>query len=200
MATVTTVTFTPPSRADDQPWTEARLEQSSTETGSYTLVELFELDPTDADPTNPATRSFTTTLATAGDWIRVIWIDADANQSEPSDPVLPEEDTVAYADAAELAAILKVNPTSNADALDRVLLAAAGEINAETGRTDLAGWEIALATEVNLERAVEHWQQMKSPFGIVGLGVEIGPAHTATDTWNRHAAKLAPLKRSWGLA
>ncbi len=200
MASIVTVTFTPPSRADDQPWTEARLEQSATETGSFTLVELFTLDPVDSDPQNPDTRSFTTSLATADYWLRVVWIDADANESDPSDPVLPDAGTEPYADAAELAAILKVNPTSNAAALARVLLAAAGEINDETGRTDLAGWEIALAAEVNLERAVEHWQQMKSPFGIIGLGSEIGPAHTSTDSWNRHAAKLQPLKRSWGLA
>ncbi len=200
MATIVTATFTPPSRADDEPWTEARLEQSATETGSFTLVELFTLDPVDSDPQNPETRSFTTSLATADYWLRVIWIDADANQSDPSDPVLPDTGTEPYADAAELAAILKVNPTSNATALARVLLAAAGEIKEETGRTDLAGWEIALAAEVNLERAVEHWQQMKSPFGVIGLGSEVGATHTSTDSWNRHAAKLQPLKRSWGLA
>ncbi len=200
MAEIVTVTFTPPARADGNPWTQARLEESATETGSFTAIETVDLSPTDSDPTDPQTRSFTTSLATPGDWIRVVWIDADLNESDPSDPVLPSDGTTAYADAAELAAILKVNPTSNADALDRVLLAAAGEINAETGRTDLAGWELALAAEVNIERAVEHWQQMKSPFGIIGLGSEIGATHTSTDSWNRHAAKLQPLKRGWGIA
>jgi hypothetical protein len=57
----------------------------------------------------------------------------------------------------------------------------------------------ALVTEVNLERAVEHWQQQESPFGVIGLGESV-PTVTAKDTWDRHANKLAPLKRTWGLA
>jgi hypothetical protein len=141
---ITLTGYQPPARYDELPWTIARIQQASTETGSYTLVE----------------------------------------------------------DVTELAAILKVNATTNADALDRVLLAAAGEIDAEIGRTDLAGWEVALAAEVNLERAVEHWQQLKSPFGIIGLGGAelLGATHIARDSWDRHAHKLAPLKRSWGIA
>ena len=71
-----------------------------------------------------------------------------------------------YATAAELATILQVNAVSNADALDRVLIAAAGEINSELGRCDLAGWELQLAAQVNLARAEELWKQMKAPWGI----------------------------------
>jgi hypothetical protein len=56
----------------------------------------------------------------------------------------------------------------------------------------------ALVTEVNLERAVEHWQQQESPFGVIGLG-EAVPTVTAKDTWDRHANKLMPLKRTWGI-
>jgi hypothetical protein len=111
---------------------------------------------------------------------------------------------MAYATAAELAGILKVSAVTHADALDRVLDAAAGEIDSELGRADdnalAEDWELAIAAEVNLERAVEHWQQMKSPFGIIGLGVETGATHTARDSWDRHAHKLAPLKETWGLA
>ena len=50
---------------------------------------------------------------------------------------------------------------------------AAGEINSEidlAADEGLAGWQVALAAEVNLERAVEHWRQQESPFGLIGLG------------------------------
>jgi len=106
--------------------------------------------------------------------------------------------------------------------MQRVLDTATAEINSEIGTAwasaDLASFPFAgtydptgayidvpdplataLITEVNLERAVEHWQQAESPFGVIGLGDSV-PTVTAKDTWDRHAYKLAPLKRSWGIA
>jgi hypothetical protein len=53
---------------------------------------------------------------------------------------------------------------------------------------------------VNLERATEHWQQMQSPFAVLGLGGDAGAITVARDTWDRHAHKLAPLKAAWGIA
>ena len=87
--------------------------------------------------------------------------------------------------------------------MERVLLVAAGEINAEIDlATDdgLAGWQLSLAAEVNLERAVEHWRQQEAPFGLIGLGPELPAERTARDSWDRHAHKLAPLKAQWGIA
>jgi hypothetical protein len=120
---------------------------------------------------------------------------------------------MAYADADELARILKIRNVSAAqsDALERVLDVAAGEIDAEIGfsldddgiqESPLAGWQLALVAEVNLERAVEHWRQQESPFGLMGIGSEFGGGaeRTARDSWERHAVKLAPLKQTWGLA
>ena len=93
-----------------------------------------------------------------------------------------------------------MNPASNADALDRVLIAAAGEINSELGRSDLAGWELQLAAQVNLARAEELWKQMKAPWGVIGAESEFGATRIARDTFERHAHALAPLKREWGIA
>ena len=112
----------------------------------------------------------------------------------------------AYATTAELARILKIRTPSQdqTDAMERVLDVAAGEIDSEIDRADtdpdLADWQLALAAEVNIERAVEHWRQQESPFGILGLGAETGATHTAGDSWKRHALKLGPLKTQWGLA
>lgn len=110
-----------------------------------------------------------------------------------------------YATTDELARILKIRtPTTDQnDALERVLLAAAGEINSEIDLdddTDLAGWQFALAAEVNLERAAELWKQQEVQFNLVGVGTEFGPTHIARNTWEPYAFKLAPLKDQWGLA
>jgi hypothetical protein len=191
---------TPPARYDEQAWTRARIQQAATETGSYTLLETIDLDPVASNPAHPPTYDLTTALATAGYWHRVVWVDDSGNLSEPTDPVHDLSGTTAYATRSELAAILKVNETNNAAALDRVLLAAAGEINSETGRTDLAGWELALAEQVNLARAEELWKQSKAPWGLIGVDTEFGATRIARDTWERHAHMLAPLKHSWGLA
>lgn len=194
--------ITPPARYDDVPWTQATIEESANGTSSWTVIETVDLDPVDTDPAQPASRSFTTTLGTAASlYYRLTFLDDDANESATTPVVQNTTATTAYADATELAAHLKIRTptTEQTEDLERVLLAAAGEINSEIARVSLAGWELALAKEVNLERAVEHWQQVASPFGIVGLG-DGAATYTARDSWDRHALKLAPLKRVWGLA
>jgi hypothetical protein len=85
----------------------------------------------------------------------------------------------------------------------RVLEAAAYEINSECNGSGTVFFGTPypdLAVEVNIERAVEHWQQQESAFGIVGLGGDAIPVTTARDSWGRHAHKLAPLKTIWGIS
>ena len=203
---VTFERFRPPARYDALPWTEARIEESDEEEGTYALIDTYTLAPVDADPTEPDYRSFTTELGTAEDyWYRIVFADLDGDTSPATVPIQNTAEAALisvepYATAAELATILQVNPTSNADALDRVLIAAAGEINSELGRSDLSGWELQLAAQVNLARAEELWKQMKAPWGVIGLDSEIGATHIARDTFARHAQALAPLKREWGIA
>ena len=112
---------------------------------------------------------------------------------------------MAYADTTELARILKIRTPSDEQeaALDRVLEAAAGEIDSEL---DLAAtssltqaWQIALLEQVNLERAAELWKLQEVQFGVV-LGSEFGATHIARNTWDKHAYVLAPLKDQWGIA
>jgi hypothetical protein len=115
---------------------------------------------------------------------------------------------LAYADSDQLAVLLKLSSANAAlrvDDLNRALDAAALEIDSELSRTE--PWDfsdnpqqLALLSEVNLERAVEHWQQGQSPFGLIGLGSETGPVFSARDSWERHARKLSPLKEQFGIA
>ena len=203
MSILTLFNYTPPARFDhDESWTQARIERSSTETGSYTTLETIDLDPVDVDASNPQPRSFTTEDATVGDWYRIVWIDDDATESEPTVPIeFVDSSTIqVFGTRAELASILKVNATDNAAALDRVLLVASGEIRHEVGVQPLDSFGQALATEVALERAAEHWSQLKSPFGFVGLGVDGSAFIAARDSFERHAYKLARIKYDWGIA
>lgn len=79
--------FQPGARFDGLPWTDARIEEGTTSAGPWTVLETQALSPVDADPTAPATRSFTTALATSPyGWFRVVFEDA-ANHEQASGSV-----------------------------------------------------------------------------------------------------------------
>jgi hypothetical protein len=210
MAVITFENFQPTPRYDDLAWTEAIIQEAATADAldaDWTTIETIPLDPVDADPADPASRDFTTENAsdTADLWYRIIFADANGDQLLPTVPVQNVTPITAYATVSELARILKIRTPSQeqTDAMERVLLTAAGEINSEIDLASdegLSGWKVALAAEVNLERAVEHWRQQESPFGLIGLGPEMPAERTARDSWDRHAHKLAPLKSQWGIA
>jgi hypothetical protein len=174
---VSFVNMTPPARFDAVPWTDAQIEESASEDGTFTTIDTVALSPVDVNPAAPSARSFTTILGTGDDlWYRVRFVDASSGFSEPSLPFLnsPLESVSApYATVAQLAALLKRDATTYAAEMTSVLTAAAEEIDAELGRTtpfdDPAP---ALVVQVNLERAVEHWHARPVGFGVIGLDTE----------------------------
>jgi hypothetical protein len=200
------VGFKPPPRFDHLPFTSLTVEESLDQLDPWTLIDTLPLSPVDADPANPQLRSFTTEKGTAlGYWYRVKFRDATGDESPPTVPIQNSGVAPAagdtYGSSAELARILKIRAPSTDQfaAMDRVLASASGEVNSEIGRVDaLAGWQIQLATEVTLERAVEHWQQEEVPYGIWENA--LGAVVVGRDTFERHALKLAPLKQTWGLS
>jgi hypothetical protein len=206
--TVSLEDFRPSPRYDGLPWTQARIEEGTAAVGPWTVLEVQSLSPVDPDPANPQYRNFTTQLGTADEqWYRIVFLDAAATTGLPTFPVQNvADDRPVYASVAELAQLLRVSASQRHNSLMRVLKAAANEIDEEIGAEDMNGNTTPysnpppLAREVNLERAVEHWQQAQSPFGIIGLGEMAGAVYTARDSWDRHAHKLSPLKSEWGLA
>lgn len=89
MEVVTFSGFIPPPRFDSIPWTELRIEEAPTEDGPWTQIDVQALNPVDADPADPATRSFTTELATGeGLWYRIIFADASGDTTLPTTPLL----------------------------------------------------------------------------------------------------------------
>jgi hypothetical protein len=134
-----------------------------------------------------------------------VFVDGNGDESAPTTPIQNTSSDSVYATSAELARILKIRtPTADQSvALTRVLVAAAGEINAEIDRAEddpIAGWQLSLAAEVNLERAAELWKEQEVQFGLVGVGSEFGATRISTNTWEKYAYKLAPLKGQWGIA
>ena len=204
---VTLQDFRPSPRYDSLPWTQARIEEGATADGPFTTLETIAISPVDADPANPAYRNFTTQLGTAPDlWYRIVFLDASGDLGLPTYAVQNSTSSrPIYATTTELATRLRVSETVEHAALRNVLEAAADEIDSEIGTADINGLSLpygnppALVHQVNIDRAVEHWTQMKNSFGLLEVG-DIGAVYTARDTWDRHAHKLAPLKSYEGMA
>lgn len=201
------VDYTPPRRFDSIAWTDVRIEEAPTVTGTYTELETISFTP-DVDPANPQARDFTTELGTdVGLWYRVIFVDGTGDESLPTTPiqnVASGSTPVAYADLDELARILSIrNPSAEQTAaLRRVLYAAAAEIDAELGRTTSFTLPYpVLVVGVNLDRAADLWRHTESIPGVTGLlGDEGGMVIPGRYSWERYAQRLAPLKETWGLA
>jgi len=199
--------FPPAARYDSIPWETVEIEEGASETGAFTLIDTLTLSPVDADPTNPASRDFSTANGTADDqWYRVRFVDANGDTSEYTEPIKNVQDdtyAVAYATADELARILKIR-TPSADqtaAMNRVLTAAALEIDAELDRPGMFSSPYPpLVVQVNLQRAAELWTLQEVPIGVVGVGSEFGATHLSRKTWDKYADTLAPLKQQWGIA
>jgi len=108
---------------------------------------------------------------------------------------------VAYATADELARILQLTGPSAAQtaALDRVLDAAAAEIDQYLARTaPLAEPYPPLVVSVNLDRAEDIWKSEQSPYGVV-MGGDATPSYPGRNSFRRHANRLLPLKEGFGV-
>lgn len=210
MSQVVTLTgYTPTPRFDSVPWTEARIEEGTTSDGPWTQIDVITLDPVDPDPSDPLERNFTTDEAsdTIGLFYRIIFADAGGATLQPTVPVQNVAQTVrdSYADLDELFRILQIRtPSGDQEAAGaRVLAAAADEIDAEIGGDDVpfTAPYPELVVQVNLDRAADLWRHTESIAGVTGLlGDEGGQITFGRYSWERYAARLAPLKVEWGLA
>lgn len=133
---VTFEDYTPPQREDGNPWTQARIDEAATSTGTWTTIDTVDLDPIDTDPSNPAAQSFTTEAGTGdGLWYRVVFFDGDGDASAPTDPVQnAPATTTAFATARDLAYRLGLTfDDEERDRADALLEAASDVIRDETG-------------------------------------------------------------------
>jgi hypothetical protein len=94
-AVVSLIDFRPSKRMDGVPWTRVRIDESDEPVGvidgafkdwsepEWFEVETIDLDPVDDDPAKPQLRSFTTTIG-GRDWYRLVFLDDDGKEDEPS--------------------------------------------------------------------------------------------------------------------
>jgi hypothetical protein len=104
---------------------------------------------------------------------------------------------------AELARVLHIRaPTADqTTAMQRCLDGSLSEVTSFIDRVDpLTPAQQQLVDEVTLERAVEHWQQQESPFGLMGLGGDSVPIYTSRNSFYRHQRKLMSVKQQMGVA
>ena len=128
--------FAPPKRYDGLPFTQALIQEAATSAGPWTTLETKTLSPVDADPANPATRSFTTALATlAAGWYRILWRDAAAAEFASDAVYFP----VTLADLTTRAAVREFLHKNNADTvqdevIDSLITRASAAIGHEIAR------------------------------------------------------------------
>jgi hypothetical protein len=74
----------PPLRNDGKPWEILQVSESAALAGPWTLIDTQQIVPVDADPSQPAERNFTTTLATLAEgFYSLTFFDAQGGASHP---------------------------------------------------------------------------------------------------------------------
>lgn len=178
---VNLIDYVPEARYDDVPWTHARIEEAPAATGDWTAIDTFTLAPVDADPTLPASRSFTSTNATlpAG-WYRVVWVDDDANESATP----PVQNLLPFATAEDFGNRLGLTLTPAEIARASWLLAkASGEIRDELGLAiSLVTNDILNRSGTTDERIVLPERPVVSVSSIQLAGVEISDWYLVGNT------------------
>ena len=128
-------------------------------------------------------------------WYRIIFADSTGDTSVPTTPVqnvtggtVPT--VSAYTEVAELTRVLGFTSAPSPEqtvAMQRVIEAASAWIDSylAPGAPYFPAPYPALVIQVNLERAVEHWKQEQSPFGLIAMGGETAPAFAARNSWRR---------------
>ncbi len=199
--------YTPPARNDDEPWTEALVQQADTSDGTYALIDTLELTPVDSDPTTPQSRSLTTYEAsdTPRKWYRIVWSDALAHQSLPTAPITQlDADVTPFTTPTELFRVLRVRQpsTEQTAAADRLILVAAQEIMDEIdlSKLELTAGGVAVCESVNIDRAADLWRHTESAPGVLGVVDEFQSTTPGRYSWARYAARLSVLKDQWGIA
>jgi hypothetical protein len=109
---VTLADFRPSPRADGEAWTKARIEKADAFEGTWEEVKAVDLDPVDKDPTEPALRSFT--IGADKEWLRIVFLDGEGNEDEPSPPVATSGHPF-RPPVAQVSAILRARTYTDAD-------------------------------------------------------------------------------------
>lgn len=108
---VTLAAFRPPPREDGVAWSKARIDGTNAPNGEDGWIEVAtkDIEPLDADPRTPGLRGFS--VSTSYRWLRLTFLDASSNASEPSCRVFGDGDQFRPS-VAEIASILRARTYS----------------------------------------------------------------------------------------
>lgn len=132
--------YRPIARYDAVPWSEVRVQEGESSDGPWTTIDTIAISPVDDDPSDPATRSFTTAEAddALGLWYRLVFYDAIGDSAEPTQPVQNTESVApdAFATPDDLATRLGLTLTEDErDRATDLLVIATGLIQDEVKQT-----------------------------------------------------------------
>jgi hypothetical protein len=161
--------YQPLVRFDSIPWTKVNIWEGASQNGPWIKIDMKNISPVDADPSNPAVRSFTTSLAAlpVGAWYYLEFEDAFSNKS----PTAPEQDAPSPAASylplvSDVGALLRArtkdrygnevgtfneNTRPTFDEVQRLIETAAGDV------TDLIDYDIPL-------------ESYRAASGVIALG------------------------------
>lgn len=168
--------FTPPKRFDDLPFTSVNFQEAALSDGPWVTLENIPISDPDADPTAPATRSFTSALATlAAGWYRIEWVDDTASVFD-SDPVRFPAPSARLATLADVATRLgRALSDAEDDQVDILLGTATAMILEAGGRGD--AWLEAQDTVSGVLRGIcieVVCRAMANPVGAQATSEQLG--------------------------
>ena len=136
--------YTPAARFDSIPWSAVKVEEGTTSSGPWTLIDTITLSPPDSDPANPQARNITTDNAsdTSDLWYRLTFTDANGGVGQPSEPVQNTAPDTPFASVDDFQTRIRKTLTAEERTWAEALLAEASAVLA-----DEVGQQIALATE-----------------------------------------------------
>lgn len=188
--------YRPSARADGLPWTHVRVDEGTSSTGPWLTIDTISLATlpggVDPDPQHPQTRRFTTTATLTEGWYRLVFLDADGAEDEPTTPI---SSAPTFIDAATVRSLTRninyvplgypVPADGDPDELEQLILDATGDIEVLTGRIPLsqvpstdsfpAGGEVYIRTArraVALRVAQLAYNQSKGNMSASASGVQ----------------------------
>jgi hypothetical protein len=163
----------PPRRIDGVPWTQVRPEHSVNEDGPWTADPTLSLSPVDTDPNDPQKRDVTFASEVAEAFFRLTFLDADENQSPPTDPAYDDGSGVDWRPTtADVAAILRA-------------------------RTQDMGTESGVFSETT--RPTKGQVQLLVGRAVTEIGARLGTDELPSDDLESYARELAAIRAAMGV-
>lgn len=154
----------PPERVDSLPWTDVRIEESTAQSGPWATAETQALSPLDTDPASPMSRDLTFEASIASGWFRLVFIDANNDESPPTAPV--EDDGIDDAimpSVSDVGSLLRARTKSVTGTVEY------GTFNSDTRPTADQAASIITTAGQHILAKIDFWPHPEIPVGLQPL-------------------------------